>query len=217
MRDNHGTKEPGMARRLVADGDRNLLRLIALCVRRPAALGEIAIGGITDRRVLTQLAAAFVASAFVSSFARAIHDDGLSLASLGMGLAGVLAGIGSLLTLAFGLYFLAQLTGCAVRYRDLLSGAALLNIIGWVGNLGLLAVSGLVAVVLPGPLAVAAGAVCGLVYILLILIFMVHFLMGVFDMGCVGSLLLGFLASLISIGIDVCLIVLIAKLVHSWF
>jgi hypothetical protein len=46
---------------------------------------------------------------------------------------------------------------------------------------------------------------CGL----LAFIFMVHFLMGVFDMGCMRSALLGWIATVLSVGIDPWLIAIV--------
>jgi hypothetical protein len=194
---------------------RNIIELVALCARRPSLFYEVGLGGISGRGILVQIALALLLLAFASATAEHALGGGSAVASIGTGIAGMLAAVVSLLALSVSLWLMAQFVRPGARFRDLLSGLGFLNV---VASLLRLAVQGLVGIVLllggtgvlPEAATGGATSIIGLAHFVVSLILVTYFLMGVFDLGCVTSLVLGLIAVVLAVAVTVTVASLLA-------
>lgn len=203
-----------------SDEPRGLLGLILLCLRRPTALADVGAGGITDGRVLAQLAGVYVLLALGRSFLSALVQHGFALHAVGLGVVDTFAAVAGLLMAALGLYIVAQFTSTSPGFGAILSGVALVNVISTVLVIAAAVVAAPVLLlahigVLPAGAAEWFLFLLGIPLLVLNFIYGVHFLMGLFDFGCVGAVFLGFIASFVGLASGAWIAVVAAKLVGA--
>lgn len=181
-------KSRGMVGARAPSGDATVWTLIAECVRRPSALADVGVGGITDRRVRHQLYAVFLAASFVGSLGTGVLTNGLSLAAVLSALGQVPVSIVSLLTSTLAMWVLATFFRPTAKFGELLSGLALCNVLSSLVLLLGCVVAGIMVVT-------GVGEPATVVLLLLVVCFVLwciigaYYIMGAFQVGCGGALL----------------------------
>ncbi len=179
----------------------NLLQAIWLCLKHPSLIINVGVGGVSGRRMLIQLAVGFVLLSFLLNLAVSSAESGFSPSVLAAAVVGTINSGFSLFVVSFCMYFVAQVSKSSVDFPSILSGLAFLRVI----SLSILIVVG-VAVAIPAlfyPGAFWTVAGWGLVsYVLITFILQALYVMGVFEAGCLGSLMLSMVASLVAAAIN---------------
>lgn len=170
---------------------------------RPSAVAEIAAGGLKDAGLLSQLAVAYAAVALVSDLVLRSLIVGFSWAHFAPAALGVLTGAVSLLVSAFALYFVAHVAAKPPRFMDVLTGYAFVQV---------LAGTALVVLCVPAMAVLSLGLASEptmillalVLYLAVVLFYLSWYIVGLFDMGCLGSGVLGLVA------------VIVAAVLQSW-
>jgi hypothetical protein len=164
---------------------------------------QVGAGAITGGNLLAQIAVAFAAVMFLAGALEAlVGTTAQALGPLRAGLVSVLGSAGGLLALTLALYALAGIVGSGLPFGRLLTGLAFLNVIGGAvkvliaAAMGALMVTGLTGA-LPA-FAVGLGGVLQLASFVVMTVLYVNFLMGVFDLGCFLSVILGVAAAFLA-------------------
>jgi hypothetical protein len=160
-------------------------------------MAEVAAGGLSGPGMLAQLAIAYAVVTFVSGVLTTTLVMGFSWLYIAAAALGIFTGAISLVISAFALYFVAHLATKPPRFMDVLTGYTFVNIVAGVA---------LVVLLVPGLLVSALGlasvedlvALMGLGYMVLVLFYLVWYLVGLFDMGCIGSVVLGLVAVIVA-------------------
>jgi hypothetical protein len=155
---------------------------------------EIGLGGISGRQVLTQVWLAYLALAFLTGTVRAAITHGIALSALGAGIMGALGNVGSVLVTAVSLYLVAQFVRPSIKFLPLTHGLAFVSLVGGILFLALVPVMLLLVLVGGIEFAVVVAVASFVVALILLMLFVI----GVFDVGCIGGVFLGLIAALIT-------------------
>jgi hypothetical protein len=193
----------------------NLIDLVVMCARSPSMLADVGTGGISGRSILIQVGVAFVGLAGVNSAIGALLNEQAEFSPLAAGLLTLVAAPVSLLTMSLALYFLAQLVRPSATFGGLLTGLAFLSVLTGLLELVVFAFVGTALLlghigVLPEFAVGAAGFFAGSCNFVLSLILLIYFLMGVFQMGCIGSFVLGIVAAVIASAVNLAIFAAVA-------
>ena len=170
-------------------------------------MAEVGAGGITGGRWLAQLFGAYIGLDFLLAQVLSALSHGLSPSGVGAGLLLSIWQIVSLLAVVLGLYFVAQFVRSSTKFGELLTGVVLVRVMAYVALLGLAVVFAFALLlgaigILPSGMASSFAVLMAIAHAGLMFFYFVFFLIGVFDMGCLGSVFLGLIASFIGSGIE---------------
>ena len=176
----------------------NIFSLMLMCIRRPSLLGDIGAGGIAGGSLRLQIAAAFLAMTVVVSVVEGLgpirgEEFSLAFAALRIGVR-----ITSLFTTVLAMWIVASVVSKGVSFMAILTGLSFVQVLGTIVTVaGLLIGVALGAMV---PSVVIAPVVAGVMLTTLIIVFVyqLYFIMGVYDMGCIGAFVLNIVASLLA-------------------
>jgi len=181
------------------------------CLRDPRVLTAVGAEGLEGRRVVWQLAAAFAIVTFVVSVVRvslvlgfsaearsgvapqAFLTPGFGLEALAGGLVGLVSAVAGLFVEAVAFWFVAGVTASKARFGALLTGLAFVQVMSAVVLLLLALAAGLSLLV--GLSAATAVQVLAVGYFLVMVVYLVFYAVGVFDVGCIGSFVLALVAA----------------------
>lgn len=179
----------------------NIFTLMLACVKRPSMVGDIGAGGISGGNMLAQIGGAFVVltliTAALESLNRGAGVDWSPIALLlRLGLRFV-----ALFATVLAMWLVASMVSKGVTFMGILTGLTFVEVLGGVVAIAGLTIALVAALggIVGAPLA--AGAL--LASAVLMFIFRLYFIMGVFDMGCFGAVILSIVASFIAGGIQV--------------
>lgn len=110
--------------------------------------------------------------------------------------------IGTWLIVAFSFYINASLAGSPAGFLGIMTGLALVRVMAVLLLMVLAAFAAVVTLLTPSIAPALLGSTA-LAYVVLVFIFQLYFLMGVFDVGCFGAVDLNFLATRIAFVIQI--------------
>jgi len=178
---------------------RTIFGLAWMCVRRPEMMTEIGVGGISHSALLFQIAVAFLIMAFVPGLIKEVGSAGLSGVAVAKVASQGILNMYGLVIVSVTMYMLANMTGSRAGFLGILSGLAFVRVLASILLVAVGAVAGVaglaaLAGILPlGPALLIAGS-AGLLYVGVTGLFQIYFVMGVFDMGCMGAVALNLVA-----------------------
>jgi len=176
---------------------RTIFGLMAICMRRLSVVADIGVGGIAGGSMRLQIVGAFLLMVAIGVVAQSVGKvalkeglkEGLKtweVSSVGLP---ILEEFVSFVGVVFAMYLVASMVRKSAKFLDIMFGLMFVRVMATLALLVVVLVGGAFTLVSASLGAAIMGATT-IIYLGFVVMLQIYFVMGVFDMGCFGAIML---------------------------